>query len=535
MSLPAVKTELQRGVTLKQQGRLEDAEAIFRALLASHPDNPLVLAELGMLANEAGAPERAIAYFSRAAALAPRDSAALNNLGAALTDAADYEGAIDALERAVALTPAFEHGWHSLARTLNVAGEPERALEIAARLKARNRNHIGARMNLVRSLSQLGRFEEAETEALEIVEQWPSAAAGYITLAPLRRFASGDPIVEAAQRVADSGAAAAYEAGDLLFALGKMYDDMRDVDRAFATFEAANAQRPGRYDRRQWEQQTRDLMDAYSRARITARRAHGNASPAPVLVVGMPRSGTTLVESLLAANPAVSSVGESALLPNVGGVLSMFTPRDADLNATVRGLNGEAAEILGHRYVRALKRQVGDASKTRIVDKMPHNFLNIGLAGLIVPEGRIIHVQRTPAATALSVWMQNFNGHHGYAARFDDIAHHYALYRKLMAHWRDAMGDRILDVRYEDVVNNPALETERMLDFIGLPSGGLELNRDRALKVVTTASVWQVRQPIHRNSIDRGKAYARHLGSLKRALAEFGVDDGGATRETESA
>jgi hypothetical protein len=213
----------------------------------------------------------------------------------------------------------------------------------------------------------------------------------------------------------------------------------------------------------------------------------------------------------------------------------MFTPRDADLNTTIRSLSGEAAEILGHRYVRGLKRQVGDASKTRIIDKMPHNFLNLGLAALIVPEARIIHVQRLPAATALSVWMQNFNGHHGYAARFEDIAHHYGLYRKLMAHWRNALGDRILDVSYEDVVNNPALETERMLDFIGLPSGGLELNRDRALKVVTTASVWQVRQPIHRNSIDRGTAYARHLAPLQRALAEVGVDDGGAARETESA
>jgi tetratricopeptide (TPR) repeat protein len=535
MSPSAVKAELQRGIALKQQGRVRDAEALFQGLLKGYPDNLLVLTELGMLSAETGAAEQAAGYFSRAATLAPRDSMALNNLGAALTNTADYEGAIGALERAVALTPAFEHGWHSLARTLIVAGEPERGLEIAARLKARNRNHIGARMNVIRSLSQLGRFEDAEAEALEMVAQWPSAAAGYITLAPLRRFAGGDPLIEAAQRVADGGAVAPHEAGDLLFALGKMYDDAGDVDRAFATFGAANTRNAGRYDRRDWEQQTREVMDAYSRARISARRGHGHPSPAPVLVVGMPRSGTTLVESLLAANPSVASVGESALLPNVGGSLSMFTPRDADLNTTIRGLSSDAAEILGHRYVRALKRQVGNANKTRIVDKMPHNFLNLGLAALIVPEARIIHVRRSPSATALSVWMQNFNGHHGYAARFDDIAHHYALYRKLMAHWRDALGDRILDVSYEDVVNNPALEAERMLDFVGLPSGGLEMNRDRALKVVATASVWQVRQPIHRNSIDRASAYARHLEPLKRALVEAGVDDGGAARETESA
>lgn len=534
MSSPAVKPELQRGIALKQQGRPQEAEALFRALLANHPDNPLVLTELGMLAGENGASSQAAAYFSRAAALAPRDSATLSNLGAALTDVAEHEGAIDALERAVALTPGMDHAWHSLARTLIVAGEPERALEIAARLKGRNRDHIGARMNLIRALSQLGRFEEAEAEALEMVAQWPNAAAGYITLAPLRRFNAGDPLIEAAQRVVDAGATAPHETGDLLFALGKMYDDVRDIDRAFATFANANAHNSGRYDRRAWEQQTRELAEAYSRPRIGARRAHGNQSDTPVLVVGMPRSGTTLVESLLAANPAVASVGEAAFLPNIGGSLSAFTPRDADLNATVRSLGAEAAEMLGHRYLRMLKRQVGDASKTRIVDKMPHNFLNLGLAALIVPEARIIHVRRSPAATALSVWMQNFNGHHGYAARFEDIAHHYALYRKLMAHWRDALGDRILDVNYEDVVNNPALEAERMLDFIGLPSGGLEMNRDRALKVVATASVWQVRQPIHRNSIDRGAAYARHLEPLKRALAEFGVDDS-AARETERA
>lgn len=534
MVSPLPKAELQRGLALKQQGDLRGAEAHFQSLLGRHPDNPQLLMELGLLWAESGQPERAVAYLARAAANAPREPAVLANLGAAYTDAGQYDEAVETLERAAALAPTVDHVWHSLARTLNVAGEPERALAVAGKIKGRNRDHVGARMNTVRSLSQLGRFEDAQAEAMEIVQRWPGQPAGYITLAPLRRFAPGDPIIAGAQSVVDAGKIAPHEAGDLMFSLGKMYDDAGDVDRAFATFAQANARSPFRYDRSMWDGQIRELTEAYSRQRIEARRQHGCRSDLPVLVVGMPRSGTTLVESLLASNPSVASVGEAVFLPNLVGQLSLFTQRDADLNTTIRGLGAEAAEFLGHRYVRALKRQVGDASKTRVVDKMPHNFLNLGTASLITPEARIIHVRRSPVATALSVWMQNFNAHHPYAARFEDIAHHYALYRKLMAHWREAMGDRILDVSYEDVVNNPALETERMLDFIGLPSGGLELNRDRALKVVATASVWQVRQPIHRNSIDRANAYARHLEPLRRALAEFGVDEMGARQDAES-
>jgi hypothetical protein len=128
-------------------------------------------------------------------------------------------------------------------------------------------------------------------------------------------------------------------------------------------------------------------------------------------------------------------------------------------------------------------------------------------------------------ATGLSAWMQDFNKQHPYSARFEDIAHHHALYRSIMKHWRDVIGDRILEVDYEDVVRNTPHETARMLRFIGLQGEELETERERSLKRVATASVWQVRQPIHRNSIDRASAYARHLEPLQRALAELGVDD----------
>jgi tetratricopeptide (TPR) repeat protein len=484
----------------------------------------IALRGIGTLLGESGATDQAMVFLSKAATLAPHDPITLLNLGAAATAVGALDLAIDALERAVALAPTNELAWHSLARTLNVAGKPERGMVIALRLKARNPAHIGARMNIVRSLAQLGRLETAETEALEITQKWPDRAAGYITLAPLRRFEAGDPVIGKAEQVAASGRVEPHEAGDLLFALAKMYDDSGRWDDAFARFAEANARSPGQYDSADWNARARAMMTAYDKGRIAARCEHGFQSDKPVLVVGMPRSGTTLVESILMAHPDFASVGESPALTLLAAEATQFAPPARDLNTLVRTLGPEGTLFLGQRYVSALERSAAGHGDKRIIDKMPHNFWNLGLAALATPRARILHVTRSPLATAFSCWTQNFNHAQPYASRFEDIASHYELYQRMMRHWSEALGDRIMAIAYEDIVDDPEAAAKRMFEFIGVSSDDIRLDERRHLNVVTTASVWQVRQAIHGRSKERWRQYREHLDPLKRALERSGIE-----------
>lgn len=518
------KSEVRRALALQVQGRAQEAQAILGNLLSRYATQPQVLSTLGATLAEAGAADQGIAFLQHAVAQRPKDPSILNNFASALAAVFNFDVAIDALERAIAIDPNLQLAWHNLARVLNLAGAPRRALQLAQRAKAKTPDQIGAYLNIVRSLTQLGEFAEAEAAALEIINRWPDRAAGYVVTAPLKHFTAGDPIIAAARRIADHDTCERYEVGDLHFALGKMYDDIGDVEEAFRAFKTANGWNPPSYDRADIESRYEEIAFGYSDALLQRRRDHGYASKVPVLIVGMPRSGTTLVESAVASHPKVGSVGEANFLRHCGLLLGDFAPRLDDFPSTLRSLSQEAVEFLGHRYVQMLERTVSDSSKTRIVDKMPHNFTNLGLAALTLRDVKIIHVRRSPMATALSCWMQNFNTTHQYAARFEDIAHHYHEYRKLMAHWSDVLGDRILHVDYQDVVNDPGATAKKMFDWLGLPADNLQLEKNRSLKVVTTASAWQVRQPVHEHSVDRWRAYEPHLAPLKAAFEKYGID-----------
>ncbi|MBV8634427.1 MAG: sulfotransferase, partial [Burkholderiaceae bacterium] len=252
------------------------------------------------------------------------------------------------------------------------------------------------------------------------------------------------------------------------------------------------------------------LIATYNGSLAAVRHAGASPSARPVFVLGMPRSGTSLAEQIIAAHPEAAGAGE----------LPFWSQAALALEPLGAGNPGEALVSLTAQYLQLLDK-LGPGSK-RTVDKMPANFQLLGLLHAAFPEARIIHMRRHPIDTCLSIYFQHFNDAYRYANDLENLAHYYRQYRRIMAHWHAVIPrDRLLDIRYEDLVADQESWSRAMIDFIGLPWDPACLEFHRAERTVGTASKWQVRQKIHASSVERWRRYERHIGPLLALAQEY--------------
>jgi hypothetical protein len=294
----------------------------------------------------------------------------------------------------------------------------------------------------------------------------------------------------------------------LRYALGKYFDDLGEWDEAFASYQAANEltkRYAAPYDRERLAALVDRIMSVCDAAFVRDPPAGACDSERPVFIIGMPRSGTSLTEQILASHPQVFGAGEVRFWDEGFGALTSSS-----------GGGGTAAALgsLARDYLERVGAQAGSAS--RVTDKMPANFLYAGLIHAALPRGRIIHMQRHPLDTCLSIYFQNFFNVSPYANDLENIAHYYGQYLRVMAHWRRTLpAGVLLEVPYEALVADPAAWTRRMLEFAGLPWDRRCLDFHDTDRVVITASKWQVRQRITGRSVGRWRNYAEHLAPLR--------------------
>jgi tetratricopeptide (TPR) repeat protein len=326
-------------------------------------------------------------------------------------------------------------------------------------------------------------------------------------MAHLRKMTVGDAAWAAqAQRIAEQGLPPRDEV-HLRFAIGKYLDDVREFDDAFANFRRAHElkKRYGeRYDRQRMTRGVDRAIHSYDREWARRPRIDANPSARSVFVVGMPRSGTSLAEQILASHPAIFGAGE---LPFWNSAASNEShPRSGEPS-------GDIYPRLAADYLRLLEKLSSGAQ--RVVDKMPANFLSLGLIHEALPNARIIHMRRNPIDTCLSIYFQHFKSAHSYADDLDDLVHYYSEYSRLVKHWRDALPeDVILDVPYESLIDDQEGWSRKMLQFVGMPWEPCCLDFHRAERSVMTASNWQVRQKINRSSVERWRNYEKFIGPL---------------------
>jgi hypothetical protein len=289
------------------------------------------------------------------------------------------------------------------------------------------------------------------------------------------------------------------------YALAKIHDDLGNWDEAFLQAANANGLEGARqaFDRLHYRAHIDERCRVQNSDWFAEHHALGHASNKPVLVVGMPRSGTSLIEQMLSNHPAVGGAGE----------LTAWEAANSTFVASNARLNGNLVGLIAQHYLGQLSRLAPD--KTHVIDKMPDNFNYAGLFHAVFPHGKIIHCRRHPLDTCLSIYFHKFTGEFPYAHDLDDLAFYYQEYLRLTDHWRRVLpADCWLDVDYEALVADPAHEAQRMMAFLELPFDSAVLRPQDNPRPVRTASAWQVRQPVYRGAQNKWRRYAKHLVPL---------------------
>jgi tetratricopeptide (TPR) repeat protein len=534
------------GNALRQLGRLDEAMASIQRALALEPGLSVAHNNLGLALTALGQRVEAVASYRRALTLNPRYLEALNNLGNVLSDLGERREAVAVFRRAIELDPARADSHCNLG---NVLFEFRRFAEAVAsfrRALALQPDYALAHLGLAAALRMQGRAADAEASCQAVLAIEPASAAATSLLGELRadrgQFSEAEALFQRAIAL-DSDFAFAYfsiatnrkmtrddtewlkrtqallarslplrHEISLRYALGKFFDDVKQFDEAFGSYRQANelTRRYGsRYEREGVTERVDRIIKGFDAAQIRKLQSGGNASDRPVFIVGMPRSGTTLTEQILASHPAVFGAGELTFWQKAATAYEAAELKGAEGATLIPDMAGE--------YLERLTALSADAQ--RVVDKMPLNFMHVGLIAAAFPQARFIHLKRHPIDTCLSIYFQYFSHLHPYANDLDNLRHYYSQYVRITDHWRAVLPEAtLLEVPYEALIEDQEGWTRRMLDFIGLPWDAQCLDFHQTDRAVITLSKWQVRQKIHAASAGRWRNYEKFLGPLQELL-----------------
>jgi tetratricopeptide (TPR) repeat protein len=518
-TLPEAHAYLAR--TLQDLCKLGEAETAFRQSIALDPQSAELYFDLGTVLMDLDRIQEAVSVYRQAIALKPDHAEAYNNLARALKSLGMPHEAEAALRRAIALRPDFAKAYSGLGNVLLELGRPVEAVANYRKAITLRPDHSESHGNIGLALMELGQLSEARQATEEAIRLSPRRAAYFNNLGKLRRFVAGESHLAAMDELArDAASLPVQDQIELHFARAKAYEDLDQYECSFGQLLAGNALK-----RRQIAYDETTMLDGLKRVEavftpemIRARQNAGESSPIPVFVVGMLRSGTTLVEQILASHPHVFGAGE---LKQFGIAAADIRPPEghaAEFPDVVSLMSGEQFHEFGARYLADLRRLAPDAA--RIVNKMPSNYIMAGLIHLVLPNATIIHTVRDPVDTCVSCFSKLFTEDQNHTYDLAELGRYYRQYRALMAHWHRVLpAGRILDVRYEDLVADLEGMARRIVGHCGLDWNPRCLAFHQTERPVRTASATQVRQPIYDSAIGRGRVFERFLGPLVAELA----------------
>jgi tetratricopeptide (TPR) repeat protein len=499
---------------LSEQGELDKAAELARRAIALNPQMADAHINLAAVETARGQHGEALCCLEALLAFAPQHPAGLAAHALALKQLDRLDDALDSAQRAVAASPQSDEAHNALGQVLQALGQADRALasyDHAASLPGAATEK--ALVNRALLFMEHGRKDQSRAAFDRALRQFPRSASAMFNSADLASFRPGDASIATMEQLLGAGGLQSATDRMLLhFALGKAYLDTGESDCAFRHLGDGNRAKRAtiRYDADATSAWLTSLAETVSPAFLARLAGQGADSSMPVFVLGMPRSGTSLVEQILASHPAIHGAGELAYLQRLADALGPYPRSLADLAP------GQLRR-LGEAYVAQLAKLA--AGRRHVVDKMPANFLYAGLIRLALPSARIIHCRRDPVDTCLSCYSKLFTSEQSFTYDLTELGRFHGDYQRLMAHWRAVLpASHFLEVDYEAVVADIEPQARRMIGFLGLAWDPACLEFHTTQRVVRTASVNQVRRPVYRSSAGRWRQHAGNLGPLLAAL-----------------
>jgi tetratricopeptide (TPR) repeat protein len=476
------------GEALMCSGELPEAEQVLRLAIDMDHSHHEAHANLGQVQAALGLTEEPLRSFLTALRLRPHDHTYRCQLGQLLLQQGYLPKAEHCFRLVLRQQPYHVDAIAGLATVLSKMGDHEGALALAEPLIEAGTDNVDLAYIYSILCRKLGRSKDAIPVLVRLLNR-------------------SRPVQSRAQ---------------LMHALGELYETSQQHELAFDTHQEANEATSGEFRRDDFKSHVSDLIQVFDRVEFPHMPRSENPTRLPVLIVGMPRTGTTLVEQVLATHPNVIGAGELEELQMLARALPEILGTTTPYPQCIDHLSPDIATHLSIWYTERMVAKAGDA--TRITDKMPQNFLYLGLAALLLPNIKIIHCRRNPLDTALSCYFMHFKQSHAFTTDLESLGHFYVQYERLMKHWNEVLPLPILDVQYEDMVTYPEQTMRRIVDFAGLswhPDCTRFYSNDRD---VMTASAEQVRQPIYTTSVNRHRHYLDQLDPFKRVLIEAGIE-----------
>jgi len=478
---------IQLAISLQTTGDFGDAADVLRRALVKQPAHAVLNFRLGNILAIIEAYEEAVASYREAINNNPDFDQAWYRMAGAQLQLGHLDEALASYRSAQAIRPDFEDAAAGEAGILMILGDREGALRrIQPFIDQGSRN-----ISIVTQFAELSRYSGSSGAALERIEE----------------------LLHTLNPPPDQKARLHFSAGDL-------HAHHEAYEPAFGHYRQANALRHNPPAAQREIRRLRAVQTVFTRERLDSLPRASTSSERPVFIVGMPRSGTSLVEQILAAHPDVFGAGELMHINRIAATLPQTLNTRQPYPRCIDQLTRPAIEALAADYLQQLERLSPDAA--RVTDKMPHNFLNLGLIDRLLPGARVIHCRRDPMDTCLSCFTHNLAGIHAYSNDLATLGAYYRAYRALMQHWQQVLHIPLLDVDYEALVNDQEAVTRRLLAFCGLEWDARCLRFHESARVAATASHNQVRQPLYRGAIGKWQRYAHQLQPLVDALADAG-------------
>ncbi|MFB3063360.1 MAG: TIGR02466 family protein [Gammaproteobacteria bacterium] len=481
-----VEQGLARARQLFAEGSRAKADEIASMILERNPDEHRALHMLARIAFADGRMADAADYLQRAQALAP--------------DTAQYHAELSEV-------------LHSLQWQEESAAELYKAIDLGL-----DNEQIYTQLGV--TLSDMGDFEKAQEAFLRAVDNPETLGSAYYGISMISGFEQQHELVEKMREALNRTDLPDRELGNLHFALGNACNSNNDYDQAFHHYTEANLKRrQGLPFTLETERiNTSRIIRNFTPELFEKFEGCGNPSELPIFIIGMPRSGTTLVEQIIASHPQVHGAGELNDLWRTVEQITSFLPPGAQLPENIDQVKPEAWEFIGGQYVKTITQRSWDA--LRISDKLPFNYTLAGIIHLMLPKARIIHCRRNPLDTCISCFTTSFGSDRGFTRDLHELGGTYRTYQDLMEHWHKVMPGRILDVVYEDLVEHTEEQTRNLIAHLGLAWDDACLEFYKNERRVSTSSLVQVRQPVYKTSVERWRRYEKHLAPLINAIEE---------------